>query len=516
MHQCHTYQKKSTHREGSRTFIHSLIFHHFGDFLALLSSAAILLGSIFVAPRSSALSYQSTIKPQFTINDTLTVTVSSADIYINDLAPGQSDISNIIDITVRTNNAYGYTLTSTAGNGDTYKDTNLTNTLDGTKTFTSLATTDSIASPTSFDDSEWGYSFSTDAQATWSNYSGLPYYGNTGATLLAKDTQSAATGDVVNFKIAAKSSSVQTAGTYNNVINFMATGNPIPVTLFNISTMQEMTSSVCSATTTPASSATTFDTTGEHAGDTTFVPRTTLTDTRDGSTYLVSKLADGHCWMSQNLALELTASENVTAYNFSTGQTFNYSPAYTTQTTTGTAWEDNAGNGARSYGGDKDKYVGGTNIAEAGTISNTGGPYEKIGILYNWAAATAQTGEEAAAAGTSGEQVIPTSICPKGWRLPANSGDYSFSTLMGSYELPTTNQKQGYSDQLDNPLNFNRPGYYNWSNGILWGRGVDGDFWSSVGYSAKGAHDLSFYSAQFYPQDGDSKGYGFSVRCVAV
>ncbi|MBR2726159.1 hypothetical protein IKE87_02735, partial [Candidatus Saccharibacteria bacterium] len=108
-----------------------------------------------------------------------------------------------------------------------------------------------------------------------------------------------------------------------------------------------------------------------------------------------------------------------------------------------------------------------------------------------------------------------------GWRLPAYSGDYSFSTLMGSYGLPTTNQgsltsANNYSGQLQNPLNFNRPGRYYWSNGALDLRGMNGHFWSSVGYSSTHAHSLDFRSSYFNPQNGGSKGYGFSVRCVAV
>ncbi|MBR2709584.1 hypothetical protein IKE72_00710, partial [Candidatus Saccharibacteria bacterium] len=244
----------------------------------------------------------------------------------------------------------------------------------------------------------------------------------------------------------------------------------------------------------------------------------TLIDTRNNKTYAVAKYLDGHCWMRENLNLLMTKNVGIEAYNFSTNSTFTYTPEQygTTQTETGTAWPKDASDGARSFARDENKFIGGTNIATYGTIMDTGQPYERIGVFYNWAAATAQTGEQAAAAGTSGEQVIPTSICPKGWRLPANSGDYSFSTLMGSYGLPTTNQGQGYSGQLQNPLNFNRPGNYYWSNGALSNRGTNGYFWSSVGYSATNAHHLGFHSTTFNPQMGLLKGYGFSVRCVAV
>ena len=242
----------------------------------------------------------------------------------------------------------------------------------------------------------------------------------------------------------------------------------------------------------------------------------TLIDTRNNKTYAVAKYLDGHCWMRENLNYIFTENGTVEAYNFQTGETFNYTPDNSTQTTAGPHWNEDASDGARSFARDENKFLGGTNIATDGTIMNTGQPYERIGVFYNWAAATAQTGEEAAAAGSSGEQVIPTSICPRGWRLPANSGDYSFSTLMGSYGFPTTSQSQGYSGQLQNPLNFNRPSYYRWSNGALSSRGTSGHFWSSVGDSATTAHDLAFSSTSFYPKGSDGKGFGFSVRCVAV
>ncbi len=53
--------------------------------------------------------------------------------------------------------------------------------------------------------------------------------------------------------------------------------------------MQDMNPSACDSQTTPAASATT-------------VPTKTLTDSRDGNKYTISKLADGNCWMTQNLS----------------------------------------------------------------------------------------------------------------------------------------------------------------------------------------------------------------------
>ncbi len=269
--------------------------------------------------------------------------------------------------------------------------------------------------------------------------------------------------------------------------------------------MQDMTSEICDSVV--IGSPTTSDD----------IASNTLIDTRDKTTYLVAKYADGNCWMRQNLNMTLTADTAVTAYDFSTGETFSYTPAYTTQTETGTTWEQTASDGARSFNVNSDKYSVGTDINTAASLETSGQPYEQIGTLYNWAAATAQTGTAAAAATTE----VSTSICPQGWRLPSNSGDYSFSELMGAYGLPTTNQSSltsanNYSGQLQNPLNFNRPGYYAWSSGALGARGSRGYFWSSTAFNSTNARLLHFYSSGFNPQSGNSKGYGFSVRCVAV
>ena len=245
------------------------------------------------------------------------------------------------------------------------------------------------------------------------------------------------------------------------------------------------------------------------------IAKNTLIDTRDNQTYLVAKYADGHCWMRQNLNLTLSNNTDVIAYNFETDTTFNYRPAYSTQTSAGVAWEQDASGGARSYGENKDKYIGGMNISTPASVSTTGQPYEKIGVFYNWAAATAQSGAEAAAA--TGE--VTTSICPKGWRLPyaagRSGGNYSFSALVGSYGLPVENQNAAYSGQLQNPLNFNRPGYYE-NGGTLQGRGGLGWFISSNPASSTAVRSFLFGGSHFHPYNDHKKGDGFSVRCVAV
>ncbi|MBR0416074.1 hypothetical protein IJI64_02860, partial [Candidatus Saccharibacteria bacterium] len=76
------------------------------------------------------------------------------------------------------------------------------------------------------------------------------------------------------------------------------------VKFFTAVNMQDFADSTfCSSATTPNASAAQADTTGEHAGDPSYVPQRILSDIRDGETYTVRKLADGHCWMTENLRL---------------------------------------------------------------------------------------------------------------------------------------------------------------------------------------------------------------------
>ncbi|MBQ3309917.1 InlB B-repeat-containing protein, partial [Candidatus Saccharibacteria bacterium] len=88
--------------------------------------------------------------------------------------------------------------------------------------------------------------------------------------------------------------------------------------LTTITNMQQMTSAVCNATYTPKNTATSTNTNANFSADN--VPQRTLSDTRDSKTYVVRKLADGNCWMVQNLRLvgsrTLTPSDSDVTSNF--------------------------------------------------------------------------------------------------------------------------------------------------------------------------------------------------------
>ena len=238
-------------------------------------------------------------------------------------------------------------------------------------------------------------------------------------------------------------------------------------TIHSISTMQQMTSDICFNTTIPNRTATTLDTDGSHAGDPDYVPTKTLTDTRDNNTYTVSKLADGKCWMTQNLRIAgktLTPADSDVTANYTI-------PASSI-------------NGFSS--------------------SDTSNAYvDSDGGFYTWYTATAGTGTTAIA--VQGQNA-PASICPKGWRLPTGGNNGEFQALYNNYSSS--------SALRSNPVNLTLSGHMYSSSRYF--QGSDGTYWSSTVYSGSYAYGLFLNTSNvnhttYYSGEFD----GFSVRCVA-
>ena len=305
----------------------------------------------------------------------------------------------------------------------------------------------------------------------------------------------------------------------------------------SITKMQEMTSDICAATDTPS------------ATDTT-VPEAVLQDTRDNKYYTVRKLADGNCWMAQNLDLELSTSKTLTPSD--TNITSNWTPTENTYagSTSSTYWTtSNVASGMSSWtyndwsivksysyspNQSGDAYVSGGRTngnTPTGSLTTWSGsfpstitptPTHLAGNYYSFPAATAGTG--AAVKGTDNNAA--GSICPKGWKLPPNTGNSSFYTLLKAYGILL--YEDGYTNSSDAatilssekiltaPLSFVRSGYL-YGNGILDNRGTFGLWWSSTGYSSDSNHARLFgtVSGRVIPQDWDYVGCGYSVRCVA-
>ena len=135
------------------------------------------------------------------------------------------------------------------------------------------------------------------------------------------------------------------------------------------------------------------------------------------------------------------------------------------------------------------------------------GSTQQIHIYYSWTAATAGTGTSSV---TSGD--APSSVCPKGWKLPPNSGKGSYTNFTSAAGI--TNSADGSNKIRSAPYNFPYAG--NVVDSALNNVGSDGRYWSRTAYSTNGAYNLYFNSTYVNPANLSSRYDGFSVRCVAT
>ena len=270
-----------------------------------------------------------------------------------------------------------------------------------------------------------------------------------------------------------------------------------------------------------------------------------LIDKRDGKYYWVAKLADGNCWMTQNLELDLTSGKSLTPELSDVSA--NWNPGATTFTS---AQEGGRGssynNTVQSW--NLGKYVwktpnstsdclSGTNLSESSCASywqdassmtpmttyrtdgvsvegNTYDAHYLAGNYYSWEAATAGTGHSH----TSDGAEAPDSICPAGWQLPLsrssnNAVSGSFYNLLNQYGF-TSSTGSGANSITRAPLFFVRSGYV-YPTYYLVSAGDYGYYWSSVASSSSRAYTLAFASSYVYPSSNYNRCNGQSVRCVA-
>jgi uncharacterized repeat protein (TIGR02543 family)/uncharacterized protein (TIGR02145 family) len=297
-------------------------------------------------------------------------------------------------------------------------------------------------------------------------------------------------------------------------VTLTAIWNPMIQTIVN---MQDMTPEVCAATTTPYTTATALDWTGEYADDKNYVPRASLKDSRDGKYYLVSKLADGNCWMSQNLQLILDPNTTLTSDNTDLNSKTSWTPENSTFTTIPNAavWPnshpENTVEAFSYYAIASDRYYqGGTGKSSTPTASGVAYDWEKTGAYYNWNAATAGSGSFTMVDGDEAAD----SICPKGWRIPfGNQADKSwYNLLQTTYNAPATP-----SMVVNSPINFLYAGYYdfvlaNMSNN----NGTLGYYWVSTARAQDYVYGLGISQGVLIDINGyNSKGSGLTMRCVA-
>lgn len=295
--------------------------------------------------------------------------------------------------------------------------------------------------------------------------------------------------------------------------------------------MQDMNTTICSST----------NITGEAS-------QMEAVDIRDNKLYWITKMADGKCWMTENLDLDLISDPQAAGYVALTSENTNL-------TLYGSYGYDNAvvNNASNGYSCSNDSPTCENGIItwlpERATIppsdlnsstwkNDNNNPYSydkgnyepdgyknghgKSGNYYNWTAAIASNNSSSHTNG-----VAANSICPKGWRLP-NTEAYEFSKLLYAYGVTKDDKNSsgyatdGFSKRSAAPIYFIGFGtiyYYN------------GSFLYSGGYykSSLNNYSLTFYllnsgntinpanNSSYIPTvyNPSMKASGQSVRCLA-
>ncbi|MBR2836750.1 hypothetical protein IKE79_00135, partial [Candidatus Saccharibacteria bacterium] len=288
-----------------------------------------------------------------------------------------------------------------------------------------------------------------------------------------------------------------------------------------------------------------------------------LRDTRDNNTYTVAKLADGKCWMIENLRLDNTATLSpantniasdwtklTNSINQSTGAIESESNHLTAPSTSGDYWCTTA-DSANCY---NQSRLASQNVTDPASSMNTANSnVYSYGNYYNWYSATAGYGVQEDGTRNADESY---SLCPNSWRLPSGGHAYAAGTTTTSvinrnvgvdrtssgtyigfsdfYNLGyvlmnsnltngttayMSNANNGYSYYGTNTTSTNTNNKFNgkigmavfrsWPNNFLFSgrqngaatyhRGAYGLYWSSTALSTQSAYDLSLGTSNVYP-----------------
>ena len=455
-------------------------------------------------------------------------------------------------INVSTNNETGYTLTMTASDGtslvdETISDEDNPNTLIQTITSPITITPESHSALSA---NHWAFNkINTSASPTSATlnsdttaYSPIP-----SADLTLTTTTAQASTSNTNLTFAVKVNGSLPAGDYSDTVVLTVVANANngkkPSKFYNLTTMQEMTSDICAQVETPTRTATESVTTLSAykalSDKTSKVPEVTLTDERDGQEYTVRKLADGNCWMTENLRYGAYPDTSATPSDTPTPRAYHSTDAalsdnvneekmqeltimHISTTTSGFTY---------SY---TSPYI---LIYQANTPNEYDATYNttRYGTLYNYCAATAGnacTTKEVAPAKTRDgdndgvDESVTGSICPAGWEIPTLTSAYSeysisnistngsisdYGNLRNLYSIEDSTT--GYTRIASPPLSFIRAGSIDSSDLINRSGNGYGVYWS-----ATPAIDYAYYlrfSSHEASANSLDRHRGRSLRCVA-
>ena len=526
----------------------------------LLASIPLLIISALTLsrPHSSADSSSDTIKLSVPVSCTLSSHINTGEEHTISMVAGtyEHDIGTTT-LTTSCNDPGGFVIYA---NGNT-------DSIEGNNKLTSiLGSTYDIPSgtATSGDTSQWAMKLTAVSSSTpadtptiatgYDNYSIVP---SQWTKVVYKDagTVNVETGPSFTTTYAIYLKGLQPAGTYSGQVKYVmlhpsttgapastineafANANKTPVSVLDPETgqigsfykMQDMNTSICESVA------------GSNESTT-----ARLVDIRDNKLYYVTKLDDGHCWMTENLDLDLSHSTALTSettdlndnslagayslhYSYDKNtRIITWTPENTTRnynTSTGTAW---ANNNNKAYSMDVGEWYwdGDDNTPNCNYLTVTcehfsqtmtaSNKHSSVGNYYNWSAAIASDDSSSLTVGTYNDisNNPQNSICPKGWRLPVISSQDAneFTKLNNLYNRDNIGSDAGW---IDAPLYFTRSG--NIDGGPLYSAGFGGSNWSSTVSDYRSTYYLYFgkNTVDLAGRYGSGRTHGRSIRCLA-
>jgi uncharacterized protein (TIGR02145 family) len=419
------------------------LFGKIGIFSASLLTAA---SAVYIySPIIGSHADESTnLKVDATVNPVASLTLDTSNVSFT-FTPTASGVfeSKPVNATVNTNSTGGYELYFSSEDNET----NMVNPLTSdaiASDFTGTVTESTMAA------NKWGYSLNN------TDFSKIPTLASP-ATLKNVDHFPTTAEKTTTVDIGMKVDTNLPSGTYSKNVVFSVVAHATPLPPFEgISTMQEMTPEIAE---------------NAPVGTT-----ATLTDTRDGNTYTVKKLADGKVWMAQNLRLinkTITSSDSNVSSDFTVPNN-NWSSTLDLN----------------------DKYI------NAYTYQTNDTSY---GVYYNYCAASAGT-----VCSKTAQQDAEEDVCPKGWKLPSQTEQRALLSAYGA-----TDNNAGSTIMRSEPLNFVYSGltWYNVTTPA--NQGTYGYWWASTAYNENNSFRL-YISDNYANANGSSnRNSGIPVRCVA-
>ena len=478
------------------------------------SKLAIFSGSLLVtafavlafAPVIKSNAAEQSADVNVTVNPIISISLDKSTLSF-DITPTVAGVfdSGSIVATVDTNSSGGYELYFSSEDSATAM-TSLVTSSTITSDFTSAVTSSTMAN------NKWGYSLDA------TNFSKIPALANQ-VKIKNLNRFPASNERDTTVTIGTKIDSTLPSGTYSKRVVFSAIAHPEPNInkLVKLTSMQDPNlSQYCADTYTPTKNATELAWEQTFFGD--LVPRASVKDSRDDKYYLISKLADGNCWMSQNLELMLDSTKALTNENTDLNTKTSWTPQNSTLTVmpTSSTWARGDGDStavAYSYypiASDR-YYQGGTVKSSTPTASGAEYDWEKTGVYYNWNAANAGSGTQYVDTAT-----LNDSICPKGWKIPRTTGDNKSWTNLITTKYGMASNQQNAAALIRSPFNLIRNGYYHRWTQVMSDQGAAGYLWSPSSQNNYRAYHISYSSSSGFDLNTFGyKGGGMPIRCVA-